>query len=87
MEEWTIKKSKSDMFNKILKFKKERKIQGYSIFQVVMMYCEELDEDIDEVGELLKKDKAFLTTLKEDMKFNNEATFKGDPVNKNAEWL
>ena len=86
MEEWGIR-AKSDMFKEILSFKKDREISGYSILQVVMMYCDEMDKDIEEVGELLKKDKTFRETMREDLKFNNEAVFKDDKINKNAEWL
>lgn len=77
------------MFKEILSFKKERKIVGYSIMEVVIMYCEELDKDIEEVGALLKKDKAFVGTMQEDLRFHNEATFKEDTKSRKtmSEWL
>jgi len=81
-------KSGNAMFQEIVKFKNEREITGYSIMEVVLMYCEELDEDIDEVGELLKKDKNFRETLKEDLKFHNQATFGEEKKqSKMSEWL
>lgn len=86
MEEWD-KKAKGDMFKEILKFKKEREIKGYSILEVVMMFCSELDKDIDEVGELLKKDKNFRETLKEDLQFNNEAVFSDEKKPNISEWI
>jgi hypothetical protein len=86
MEEWGIE-SKGAMFKEIMAFKKERDIKGYSILQVVMMYCEEMEKDIDEVGELLKKDKSFRETFQEDLKFNHEAVFSGEKKVKMSEWL
>jgi len=66
------------MFREIIEFKKERNLYGYSIMEVVMMFCEELDKDVEEVGEALKKDKSFRETFKEDLKFNNQARFEGE---------
>jgi len=86
MEEWD-KKAKGVMFNEILEFKHQRGIKGYSILEVVMMFCEELDKDIDEVGELLKKDKNFRETLKEDLQFNNEAVFSDEKKSSVSEWI
>jgi len=85
-EEWS-KYGKVSMFRDILEFKKERGINGYSIMEVIMMYCDELDKDIDEVGALLKKDKNFVATLQEDLKFNNEAKFEDDKKSTISEWI
>ncbi len=66
----------SSIYQDILLFKKQRKLSGISILEVITTYCEELDKDIDTVGEMLKKDKSFRTTFEEDLKFHNEAKFQ-----------
>ncbi len=86
MEDWD-KMAKGTQFKEILQFKKDRDISGYSILQVVMMYCEELDRDIDEVGEFLKKDKSFRETLKEDLQYNFEAKFSDEKKSSISEWI
>ena len=85
-EEWDVK-AKSSMFKEILAFKKERKIQGYSILQVIMMYCEENDLDVEEVGDMLKKDKSFRESFQEDLQYNHEATFSGEKQSNISEWI
>lgn len=82
------KKDGGAMFREIVKFKNDRNIKDFSIMEIVLMYCEEMDKDIDDVGELLKKDKSFKETLQQDLKFNNEAKFEDDKKhNKMSEWL
>lgn len=83
-DEW---KGKSSMFKEILNFKKERNITGYSIMQVILMYCEENDVDPEEVGELLKKDKDFKESFTEDLIYNNEAKFEDKKSNPISEWI
>ena len=82
------KKDGGVMFREIVQFKRDRNITGFSIMQVVLMYCDEMDKDIDEVGDLLRKDKSFKETLQADLKFNHEAKFEDDKkYNKMSEWL
>ena len=80
-------KAKGGMFTEILTFKKERGISGFSILEVVMMFCEELDRDVDEVGEMLKKDKNFRETLREDLQFNHQAVFSEQTKTNMSEWI
>jgi len=79
---------KKKMFDRILQFKKERRVEGVSIMELILIFCEEYDLDVDEVGYLLKEDKNFRETMKEDLKFNNEATFENeDRKSKISEWV
>ena len=70
--------NKGDLFKEILEFKREHEIQGYSMFQVIMIFCAEHDYHEEEIGEILKKDSAFKNMFKEDLKLHNEAFFKNE---------
>lgn len=72
------KGAKGDLFKDIQNFKRDHDITGYSLFQIILIYCEHHELEIDEVGEILKKDTAFKNMFKEDLKFHNEAYFKND---------
>jgi len=76
-----------ELYNEIISFKKKNDLKGYSLLEVIMIFCDELDEDIDEIGELLKKDKKFVESLKGDLKFNNEAVFEGETRDNIGEWI
>ena len=83
------KQDGNTMFREIVRFKKERKISGFSIMEIILMYCEEMERDVEEVGALLKKDKNFKETLQEDLKFHNEARFEDDKKQNGSlsEWI
>jgi hypothetical protein len=79
---------KKKMFDRILQFKKERNVKNSSIMELVLVFCEEYDLDVEEVGYLLKEDKNFRETMKEDLKFNNEAYFQNeDKTSRMSEWI
>jgi len=82
------KKDGSELFKEILQFKKEKNIRGFSILETILLFCEEKERDVEEVGELLKKDKSFKITFQEDLKFNHEARFseKASVLNI-SEWI
>lgn len=80
--------SGGDLFKEIVAFKKEKKITDFSLMEIIILYCEEEEIDIVEAGEILKKDKSFRETLKEDLKLHHEAVFDDDHKYKsNAEWI
>lgn len=79
-----------NLFKDILKFKKDKNIQGQSLFQVIVMFCEINQYEEEEIGELLRKDKKFRALLQEDLKMNNEAYFKTDKntkANNMGDWI
>ena len=78
------------LFKDILEFKKDKNIQGQSLFQVIVMFCEINQYEEEEIGALLRKDKKFRTLLQEDLKMNNEAYFKTDKTTKSnnmGDWI
>ena len=74
-----------NLFEDIFDFKNEHKIYETSIFQIVIMFCEENNYHIEEIGEELRKDKKFREMLEADLKLNNEAIFKNDKVKNNLQ--
>ena len=79
--------SGENLFKDILEFKKINDINGYSLFQLVLLFCNENNYEEEEIGALLKKDKSFRNLLEEDLKLNNEAQFKTIDDNKNMDWF
>ena len=67
-----------DLFNDVFEFKKQHGIQGYSIFQVILMFCDEHDYHVEEIGDMLRVNKQFREMIKADLKLNNEAIFSDD---------
>ena len=79
-----------NLFKDILEFKKNKNIQGQSLFQVIIMFCEMNQYEEEEIGDLLRRDKKFRTLLQEDLKMNNEAYFKSDKSTKSnnmGDWI
>ena len=85
--EYTYTGNKGDLFKEMMEYKKDRDIQGYSMFQILLMFCEHHEYDVEEVGEVLKKDRNFKNMLKEDLKLHNEAYFKNDIENSLTDWI
>ena len=78
---------KGDLFKEVLEYKRDKEIQGYSMFQVLIMFCDHHDYDVDEIGEILKKDSNFKNMFKEDLKLHHEAYFKNDIKNSLSDWI
>ncbi len=74
-----------NLFEDIFDFKNEHEIHEISIFQIVIMFCEENSYHIEEIGEELRKDKKFRAMLEADLKLNNEAIFLNDKVKNNLQ--
>lgn len=67
-----------NLFEDVFKFKELHNIHDYSIFQIVIMFCDEHRYHVEEIGEELRKDKKFRLMLEADLKYNHEAIFVGD---------
>ena len=76
-----------DIFNDIMDFKDDNNITKISIFQLIIGFCDENDYDIEEIGELVKKNKQFRNILKEDLKLHNEAYFGDEVKNPLGDWI
>ena len=76
------------LYNLIKEFIVERKVKDQSLFQIVIMYCEEHELEIEEVGFKLKKYKVFREALEADLVFHNEAVFKtAEKKTDVSEWI
>ena len=80
-------KAKSDIVQRLMAFKEEHDIEHESVFQIILMFCEENNLNVEEVGQEIKKDRNFSDTLREDLKFNNEAMFDDEHNDKIKEWI
>ena len=78
---------KNTLLDEILEFKLEKSLQGESLLQIIVAYCEAKDLDSIEIGETLKKDKKFVTMFKQDLINNHEARFEGQQKTSVAEWI
>ncbi|MCK5537934.1 MAG: hypothetical protein KAI79_13995 [Bacteroidales bacterium] len=67
-------------------FKEKRRITDESLQGIIIMYCEEYDMDIDEVGQDIKKDKKFAEALKYDLINRNQARFE-DQIADVTAWI
>lgn len=69
-------------------FKKERNVTETSIMELVVMYSEENELSIEDVGDELRKDKTFVKMFQQDLVHNHEAVFKGQPTSKSFDgWI
>ena len=77
-----------DLFKDITEFKQKHDIQQISIFQLMLVFCEENNYDIEEIGDIVRTNKQFRNLLEADLKMNHEAFFKNDTKATNlGDWI
>ena len=74
-------------FEDIINFKIKNSLQGETILQLIVAYCEKHNLDALEVGEDLKKDKKFVEVFKADLINHNEASFEDVKKPSTEEWF
>jgi hypothetical protein len=66
-----IQNNENDIIEDILKYRKDKDLEDYSLSEVIIDFCESNNLDIEDVGAKLKSNRDFIRTLLEDCIKNN----------------
>jgi len=61
----------SERARDILEFSRKKNLTDFNLMERILIYCEENELDVAEVGEEIKADKMFKTMLEDDLKANH----------------